>query len=155
VSAVLGLGLVSGPAAAAAPVAAAPVAAASGRAPSIMVFPTFSGPVAGAGAVYGLSRTANIAVGSSNRLPAYWTGRTARRVPLPAGYSTGRVLAVNYFGLMVGTVSGRSKPARAFRYWSGASSIVILPGGSAATAVNDAGHVVGTGTKHGSMVGYE
>ena len=148
---VVALGTVSGTAQAAAPEAAAPACA-----PSITGLPTFSGPDASLSAVHGLSRTANIAVGSSKGLPAYWTGRTARRVPLPAGYNYGEVLAVNYFGLMVGTVSGRSKPARAFRYWYGASSIVFLPGGYKAVAVNDAGHVVGTGMKNdGSAVGYE
>ena len=147
---VLALGTVSGTAQAAAPQAAAPACA-----PSITVLPTFSGPDAGLSAVQGLSRTANIAVGSSNGSPAYWTGRTARRVPLPAGYNGGAVFAVNSLGLMVGRVSGPSKLSRAFRYWYGASSIVFLPGGYKAVAVNDAGHVVGIGMKNDARVGYE
>jgi len=148
---VLALGTVSGTAQ-----AAAPEAAASACAPSITVLPTFSGPDASLSVVYGLSRTANIAVGSSKGLPAYWEGSTVRRVPLPAGYNGGAVRAVNDHGLMVGWVSGPSKPSRAFRYGYGASSIVFLPGGDTAVAVNDAGHVVGTGMKNdGSAVGYE
>ncbi len=123
--------------------------------PSIQVLPSVTGPDQTATAVYGLSATANMSVGASDGVPVYWKGTTVHRVPLPAGYTGGKVNAVNSFGLMVGTISGPTKPAAAFRYWYGATSVVLLPGGSTATDMNDAGHAVGYKTVNGVTTGYE
>ncbi len=133
-------------------VAAPTTASAAGCVPKLDVLPTVSGPTPGATAVYGLSDFATkAAVGSSNGLPVYWKNNVIKKVPLPAGYTTGRVTAVNHFGLMVGTVSGPSKPARAFRYWSDQRAIAFYPKGTVATDVNNAGRAVG----YDATAGYE
>ncbi len=127
-------------------------ASAAGCVPTLEVLSTVSGPTAGDTAVLGLSDYAiKAAVGVSNGLPVYWKNGLIKKVPLPAGYTTGRVTAVNHFGLMVGTVSGPSKSARAFRYWSDQKAIAFYAKGTVATDVNNAGRAVG----YDAAAGYE
>lgn len=132
---------------------AAPTTADAAECSSGLVsLPTVAGPVSGDSAVYGLSDfAAGAAVGSANGLPVYWKAGVVKKVPLPTGYTKGKVAAVNHFGLMVGTVSGPSKPARAFRYWADSSAIQLYASGSVATDVNNAGRAVG----YDSSAGYE
>ncbi|MCX5076723.1 hypothetical protein OHA84_06910 [Streptomyces sp. NBC_00513] len=84
-----------------------------------------------------------MSVGRSQNRPVYWLGTSVHRVPLPAGYTSGAVEAVNRFGVMVGWLRGTDKPPVAFRYASGAKAVAILPGGERASDINDKGHVVG------------
>ncbi|MFI1433957.1 hypothetical protein [Streptomyces lydicus] len=86
--------------------------------------------------------TSGLSVGRSAGLPAYWTGSTVHRVPLPSGYDRGSVAAVNHRGLMVGSIQG-PVGAAAFSYRVGASAVRILPGGTYAADVNDRGTVAG------------
>lgn len=133
-------------------VAAPTTASAASCVPKREVLPTVVGPTAGDTAVYGLSDFATkAAVGSSNGLPVYWKNGVVKKVPLSAGYTTGRVTAVNHFGLMVGTVSGTTKAPRAFRYWAGQKAIQLYAKGTVATDVNNAGRAVG----YDASAGYE
>ncbi|MEV6572816.1 hypothetical protein [Streptomyces sp. NPDC051577] len=84
-----------------------------------------------------------LSVGRSQNRPVYWLGASVHRVPLPAGYTSGGVEAVNRSGVMVGWLRGTDKPPIAFRYVPGAKAIAILPGGERASDINDKGHIVG------------
>lgn len=86
--------------------------------------------------------TGSLSVGRSAGLPVYWTGSAVHRVPLPSGYDSGSVAAVNHRGLMVGSIQGPVGVA-AFSYRAGASAVRILPGGTYAADVNDLGTVAG------------
>ncbi|MFI0221381.1 hypothetical protein [Streptomyces lydicus] len=86
--------------------------------------------------------TGGLSVGQSAGLPAYWTGSTVHRVPLPSGYDRGSVAAVNHRGLMVGSIQGPVGVA-AFSYRVGAAAVRVLPGGTYAADVNDRGTVAG------------
>ncbi|MGW5850188.1 hypothetical protein ACWFQ8_19940 [Streptomyces sp. NPDC055254] len=128
--------------------AAGPAAAAeSACTPEIVALPSLTAD--GSSEVTGFGPN-GLAVGASGGLPVYWTAdRTVHAVPVPAGFQSGAVRAVNGKGLMVGTlVSGGPGSARAaFTYRPGAASVQLISGtASASTAaadVNDAGHVVG------------
>jgi hypothetical protein len=99
----------------------------------------------------------SLSVGASRGVPAYWTGTAVHRVPLPTGYHSGWVAAVNHHGLMVGTLFGAS-PAQpvAFSYRKGASTVRLLPGGAHAADVNDSGHIAGDAIQPGNvLVGME
>ncbi|WP_329192491.1 MULTISPECIES: hypothetical protein [unclassified Streptomyces] len=100
--------------------------------------------------------TRGLTVGVSHDKPAYWLGTAVHAVPLPAGATGGSVEAVNRSGLMVGTLTTASG-AKAFSYRPGAGSVTLLPGGESATAVNDAGHIVGgrRDRASGAIVGLE
>ncbi|MBT2448742.1 hypothetical protein J7F03_16915 [Streptomyces sp. ISL-43] len=145
-----GLVTAAGPAAAA-PAAAAPAAAAPAAStcvPGVVSLPALPGGPAGTGAVNGLG-AGGLAVGTSLGLPAYWTAdRTVHAVPLPDGFQSGTVTAVNTKGLMVGTVERSADHARAaFTYRRGDAAVRLLTAAATATTfgadVNDAGHVVG------------
>ncbi|MFJ7775771.1 hypothetical protein [Streptomyces yangpuensis] len=85
-----------------------------------------------------------LAVGVSGHKPVYWTGTTVHRVPLADPNASGRVLAVNAHGLMVGVLHG-SGVHTLFTYQVGAAAITPLPDGYAYDVeadVNDAGYVV-------------
>jgi hypothetical protein len=90
----------------------------------------------------------SLTVGSTGNVPVYWTGTTVHRLPLPAGYTTGKVAAVNKLGLMAGTVSGPSG-SRAFRYTAGAATSQLLDSGTYAAGVNDNGRITGGNTTTG------
>ncbi|WP_051795222.1 hypothetical protein [Streptomyces sp. NRRL S-87] len=97
-----------------------------------------------------------LSVGRSQNRPVYWTGKAVHAVPLPKGYATGLVEAVNKWGVMVGTMSGPGLPTRAFRYAPGFAHAKPLPGGERATDINDHGHSVGYRTlPSGGKVGLE
>ncbi|MFG2988057.1 hypothetical protein ACGFZK_01890 [Streptomyces sp. NPDC048257] len=86
----------------------------------------------------------DLAVGVSGYKPVYWTGTTVHRVPLADPDQTGRVLAVNAHGLMVGVLHG-SGGASLFTYQAGAAAITPLPDGDGSeyeADINDAGYVV-------------
>ncbi|MFF5445676.1 hypothetical protein [Streptomyces sp. NPDC012888] len=83
-----------------------------------------------------------LAVGVSHGKPAYWLGTTVFPVPLPAGYTGGRVEAVNRWGLMAGTLTGPGG-SRAFAYRPWMPAVTLLPGGEQAADVNDKGRIVG------------
>ncbi|WP_053702699.1 hypothetical protein [Streptomyces sp. WM6368] len=86
----------------------------------------------------------NLAVGVSGYKPAYWTGTTVHRVPLTDPNASGRVVAVNAHGLMVGVLHG-SGVHSLFTYQAGAAAITLLPDSYAyddEADVNDAGYVV-------------
>lgn len=95
-----------------------------------------------------------LAVGVSHGRPAYWLGTGVHAVPLPAGFTSGRVAAVNRFGLMVGTLFSPAGP-RAFSYRPWARAVTLLPGGQYATAVNDRGRIVGYRFEGADTVGVE
>ncbi len=103
--------------------------------------------------VNGIGRL-GLSVGVSHGKPAWWRGVTVHAVPLPAGYTSGRVEAVNRFGLMVGTVFGPTGP-RAFRFYPWQAAVTLLPGGQYATAVNDHGRIVGHRYEGSDTVGIE
>ncbi|MFI8103285.1 hypothetical protein [Streptomyces sp. NPDC086023] len=96
-----------------------------------------------------------LSVGRSQNRPAYWTGTAVHAVPLPSGYTSGVVEAVNRWGLMVGSVSGPGLAPLAFRYFPGAPAVGILPGGTHATDVNDWGRAVGHRRTASGMTGLE
>ncbi|MEV7616296.1 hypothetical protein [Streptomyces sp. NPDC089799] len=103
--------------------------------------------------VNGIGRL-GLSVGTSHGKPAWWSGTTVHAVPLPTGYTGGRVDAVNRFGLMVGMVMSPTGP-RAFRYRPGQAAVTLLPGGHYATAVNDHGRIVGYRYEGSDTVGIE
>ncbi|MFD3542689.1 hypothetical protein ACFWUQ_24810 [Streptomyces sp. NPDC058662] len=129
-------------------VTAAGPAAASGSAcvPEVLALPPLTADGGGEVSDFGPN---GLAVGSSAGLPAYWTAdRAVHAVPVPAGFQSGSVRAVNSWGLMVGTlVSGGPGSAQAaFTYRLGEASVQLITGAAvsnAAVDVNDAGHVVG------------
>ncbi|MEU6331149.1 hypothetical protein ABZ851_28315 [Streptomyces sp. NPDC047049] len=110
-------------------------------------------PGSGGSQVKGLGPKA-LAVGASRGLPVYWTGTRVHRVPLPAGFTSGEVAAVNAQGLMVGTVNGPGRNA-AFSFRSGARTVTLLPEGTHAADVNDRGLIVGGAVKNGALIGLE
>ncbi|THA57487.1 hypothetical protein [Streptomyces sp. A1136] len=86
----------------------------------------------------------DLAVGVSDHKPVYWTGTTPHRVPLRDPDETGKVLAVNAHGLMVGVLHG-SEGTTLFTYRQGAAAVTPLPdsdGSDGEADVNDAGYVV-------------
>lgn len=103
----------------------------------------------GSGVVYGVTRRRSIAVGSAAGIPVYWKNGAIKTVPLPKGYTSGRVTAVNDSGLMVGAVAGPTLGSRAFRYRYGQRGIKLYPKGEIATAVNNRGRAVGYDADHG------
>ena len=123
--------------------AAGAVAAPAKCGPAVQVLAPLPGHPAG-GSVNDLAPH-GVAVGSDDGLPVWWTGSEAHPVPLPEGYGSGTVNAVNKHGLMVGTL-GTWADSAAFSYRIGDAAVHLLPGGRAATDVNNHGHIVGTGT---------
>ncbi|MEV8531616.1 hypothetical protein [Streptomyces sp. NPDC051211] len=95
-----------------------------------------------------------LAVGVSHDKPAYWLGTSVHAVPLPAGYTRGRVEAVNRWGLMVGTIHGPDG-WRAFSYRPWTPAVTLLPGGQYANDVNDHGRIVGFRYTGSGAVGLE
>ncbi|MFD7258586.1 hypothetical protein [Streptomyces sp. NPDC059874] len=128
--------------------AAGPAAAATAPCtPDIVKLPGINSDSSGGGRLKDFG-AGGLAVGSSANLPVYWTSdRTAHAVPLPEGFQSGEVRAVNSKGLMVGTVERSSDRAvAAFTYQQGAGAVQLLNEGATGTVasdVNDAGHVVG------------
>ncbi|MFJ5546558.1 hypothetical protein [Streptomyces sp. NPDC093225] len=91
--------------------------------------------------------TGDVAVGQSAWKPVYWKGTRVHAVPLPAGITSGEVLAVNSSGLMVGTYrDDAAATSRAFSYRIGDAAVTTLPEGESAgwreMDVNDAGYIV-------------
>lgn len=86
----------------------------------------------------------DLAVGVSGYKPVYWTGTTLHQVPLTDPNVSGRVIAVNAHGLMVGVLHGFDVHTL-FTYQVGAAAITPLPDSYAyddEADVNDAGYVV-------------
>ncbi|MBP2348424.1 MULTISPECIES: hypothetical protein [Streptomyces] len=86
----------------------------------------------------------DLAVGVSGYKPVYWTGTTVHQVPLTDPNVSGRVVAVNAHGLMVGVLHGFDVHTL-FTYQAGAAAITLLPDSYAyddEADVNDAGYVV-------------
>ncbi|MFJ7158191.1 hypothetical protein ACIQUQ_25090 [Streptomyces sp. NPDC101118] len=100
-----------------------------------------SGEVLGLGA-------GDLSVGSSEGVPVFWEGVKVTAVPLPAGWTAGKVNAVNAGGLMVGTLTrDNGREAVAFTYRKGDAAVALLSAAgdnSWGADVNDAGYVVGT-----------
>ncbi|MFD9084927.1 hypothetical protein [Streptomyces erythrochromogenes] len=86
---------------------------------------------------------ARLAVGMSGLRAVYWIGTRLYQVPVPEGSGTGVLSDVNRSGLMVGSVS-TPDGNKAFSYRHGEPAVTVLPGGSAATGVNDRGVIVGS-----------
>ncbi|MFE9142370.1 hypothetical protein [Streptomyces tubercidicus] len=110
-------------------------------------------PGSGGSRVKGLGPNA-LAVGASRGLPVYWTGTRVHRVPLPAKFTGGEVVAVNAKGLMVGSLQGDGRTA-AFSFRAGARAVTLLPEGAHAADVNDQGLIVGDTVKGGALIGLE
>ncbi|MFE6739707.1 hypothetical protein [Streptomyces tubercidicus] len=110
-------------------------------------------PGSGGSQVKGLGPDA-LAVGASRGLPVYWTGTQVHRVPLPAEFTGGEVVAVNAKGLMVGSLQGEGRTA-AFSFRAGARAVTLLPEGAHAADVNDQGLIVGDSVKGGALIGLE
>ncbi len=132
-------------------ITAAGPAAAAGPActPDILRLPSLAdGPAPAGGAVRAFG-AGGLVAGDSAGLPAYWTADHAvHAVPLPEGFVSGQVLAVNAKGLMVGTLrrAGEYTTSYGFTYQRGASEVRLIGGAAASSAVtdvNDAGRVVG------------
>ena len=67
-------------------------------------------------------------------------------IPIPTSYTGGRGLAINNSNQAVGFVDGGTSPRQAYRYdpFTGTTLLGIIDGkGSMATAINNAGTVVG------------
>src|SRR4051812_24536922 len=117
-------------------------AAAAGTActPDILRLPALAeGPSPAYGSVRAFGADGLVA-GESAGLPAYWTADHAvHAVPLPEGFVSGEVLAVNARGLMVGTLrrSGTSETPYGFTYQKGAAAVRLIGGGTTASSVTD------------------
>lgn len=130
--------------------AAAPASAAgTACAPDILRLPALAqGPSPAYGSVRAFG-AGGLVAGESVGLPAYWTADHAvHALPLPEGFVSGQVLAVNAKGLMVGTLrrAGAPDTPYGFTYQQGAAAIRLIGGGTTAgavTDVNDAGRSVG------------
>ncbi|MFD3937160.1 hypothetical protein ACFWSF_15700 [Streptomyces sp. NPDC058611] len=128
-------------------VTAAGPAVAAGQActPGIVTLPSLTDGAGGAVTGFGAN---GLAVGSSGGRPVYWTAdRAIHEVPLPEGFRSGQVRAVNARGLMVGTAQSdaQGNPQATFTYRIGDPSVRLITAPSATSSgadVNDAGHVV-------------
>ncbi|MGW6409191.1 hypothetical protein ACWF95_18720 [Streptomyces vinaceus] len=130
--------------------AAAPAAAAGPACtPDILRLPALAdGPSPAYGSVRAFG-SGGLVAGESAGLPAYWTADHAvHALPLPEGFVSGEVRAVNAKGLMVGVLrrAGAPDTPYGFTYQKGAAAVRLIGGGTTAgavTDVNDAGRSVG------------
>ncbi|MFJ5633629.1 hypothetical protein ACIQF5_13335 [Streptomyces goshikiensis] len=142
-----GLITAAGPAAAA---AQGPVAARACAPAVVKLADIAGGPAdAGNGGTVKAFGANGLIAGQSRGLPAYWTADgTAHAVPVPEGFQSGEVKAVNAKGLMVGALRrpGDYDHSFAFTYQQGAAAVALVNSAttpSTLTDVNDAGRVVG------------
>ncbi|MGW4686545.1 hypothetical protein ACWEPM_16820 [Streptomyces sp. NPDC004244] len=126
-------------------VTAAGPAGAAGCTPELRTLDALStaGPTR-SGTVHGLGR-GDLAVGTSNGLPVYWTGTAAHAVPLPDGWTGGTVGSVSDNGTMVGTLTRDVDTTAAFSYRPGDAQVRLLTGptrSGATAAISSTGRVV-------------